>query len=582
MTASTCDTNLYADISLAPDSEDILLKDSVYTAIGLAAAVLHKHLDFNTFLSSTLVVEIQKQKPGFNILRRRIAILLGQWITIQVSEQNRPLVYKIFQHLLDSGDTCNDQVVRVTAGRQFKNIVDDWEFTPEQFLPFADVTMTRLMQLIQEVELTETKMALLNTISVMVERLEHHIAPYAESIITLLPPLWEQSGDEHLMKQAILTILARLVNAMKAASVPFHSLVLPIIKGAIEPESETRLYLLDDAMDLWGSILAQTPAPASPDLMSLAPYLMSVFELDSENLRKGLEICQSYFLLAPTDMLSDSMRKPLLSALASILEGLKPDASGLVNNLVEMIIRAAESIGGEDAVRTVTSDLVESGFLTKQLHGLRSSWSAHCTTGPLAKEPSVDGVVETDYFSVLARIIMGSVPIFLQAVQVAAPAVDGDNTIETAMKWLLEEWFSHFDNIGDPSRRKLMTMALTKLLSHPQPYILSQLQLLMNIWTELVFELRDDSEDPNADSLVFENPDELKTLDPSIPEAPEDERRRLMTFSDPVRSIKIPQWIRHYLQQAIEGCGGQEAFQSEWLANVDGDVVAAFGKLGIM
>lgn len=158
------------------DNDDVLFKDSVYTAIGLSAAVIHQDLDFNAFLSSTLVAEVQKQKPGFNILRRRIAILLGQWITIKVSDENRPLVYQIFQHLLEPQDPLNDQVVRVTAGRQFKNIADAWEFDAKQFMPFAETTMTRLMQLIQEVELTETKLALLNTISVVVERLEHHVS----------------------------------------------------------------------------------------------------------------------------------------------------------------------------------------------------------------------------------------------------------------------------------------------------------------------------------------------------------------------------------------------------------------------
>jgi hypothetical protein len=153
-----------------------LFKDSVYTAIGLAAAVLQQHLDFDSFLSNTIVVEVQKQKPGFNILRRRIAILLGQWITVKVSAENRPLVYKIFQHLLDPNDSCNDQVVRITAGRQLKNIVDDWEFSPEQFLPYVQTTMTQLLGLIEQVDNMETKMALLNTISILVERLEHHVS----------------------------------------------------------------------------------------------------------------------------------------------------------------------------------------------------------------------------------------------------------------------------------------------------------------------------------------------------------------------------------------------------------------------
>ncbi|THZ88330.1 ARM repeat-containing protein [Aureobasidium pullulans] len=571
----------------APDNEDVLFKDSVYTAIGLAAAVLQQHLDFDSFLSNTIVVEVQKQKPGFNILRRRIAILLGQWITVKVSAENRPLVYKIFQHMLDPSDSCNDQVVRITAGRQFKNIVDDWEFSPKQFLPYVQTTMTQLLGLIEEVDNVETKMALLNTISVLVERLEHHIAPYAETIINILPNLWEQSGDEHLMKQAILTILSRLVTSMKAASVPFHHLVLPIIKGAVEPGSDTQVYLLDDALDLWANILIQTPAPASPELLQLAPYLFSIFELGSENLRTALDITSSYFLLAPSEMLSDEMRKPLISSLSTLVGYVKADASGTVNNLVELIIRAAEGIGGEAAISTIASDLVESKFLNKQLEGLRGSWVAHCTTGPLAKDPLVDGIVETDYLSVLARVLMGSETVFLQAVQAAAPSIPLSDTatqpsLDETMKWLLEEWFSHFESIGDPSRRKLMCLAITKLLSTSQPFILGSLQSLMTMWTDMVNEIREEDGPVDSDTLVYENMDQLRNTDSDVPEAPEDERRRALTFADPVHNVRTTQWIKHYLQTAIQAAGGQEAFQNEWLINVDKDVIAAFGTLGIM
>lgn len=565
------------------DNENILFKESVYAAIGLSAPMIHQHLDFNAFLSSTLVAEVQKQTPRYNILRRRIAILLSQWITIQVSDENRPLVYQIFQHMLNPDDPLNDEVVRITAGRQFKNIADAWEFDAKQFLPYADSILTRLMQLIGEAELTETKMALLNTISVIVERLEHHITPYAESIITLLPPLWEQSGEEHLMKQAILTILARLVNAMKAASVPFHALVLPIIKGAVEPGSDTEVYLLEDALDLWSSILVQTPAPASTDLLSLAPYLFAIFDLGSENLRKALEIAQSYMLLAPTEMLSDGIRKPLLASLANLLGShLNPEANGLVHNLVETILRAAESVAGEQAVAQVTADLVASEFLGKQLEGLHGSWRAHCTTGPLAADPPVDGIVETDYFSVLARIILGSAPAFLQAVSTAAPhTVTGTRpSLDETMKWLLEEWCSHFENIGDPSRRKLMCLALTKLLD--QQFMLLHLQSLMSLWTDVITELREDAADVDGDSLVAADSSWQGTREEGVPEAPEEGRLRALTKSDPVHAVQTPVWVRHYLHAAIEACGGQTAFQEQWLVNVDRDVVAAFGSLGIM
>lgn len=564
-----------------PDNEEILLKDSLYTAIGLSAAVVHEQLDFDAFIRNVLVLEVQKQKPGFKILRRRIAILLGQWITVNVSE--RTLVYQIFQHLLDSKDKLNDEVVRVTAGRQLKNVADAWEFQALEFLPYAEAVLTRLMRLIEEVELTETKMVLLNTISVIVERMENHITPFAERIISLLPPLWEQSGEEHLMKQAILTILSRLVNAMKAASLQFHPMVFPIIEGAVEPGSETQLYLLEDALDLWSAILVQTPAPASPDLLSLSQYLIPIFELGSESLRKALEITESYVLLAPLHMLSDGMRKHVLSSMSNMLGTLRPEANGQVNNLVEVMIRAAEKLGGEAAVSQMASDMVDTQFLVKLLGGLKGSWVAHCTTGPLAKDPPVDGVVETDYFAVLARTVLGSVSASCQACHAAANVNENNASLDDVMKWLLEEWFGHMDNVGDPARSKLMCLALTKLLETHQSFMLMNLQSLMSLWTSDITALREDEADISGDSFVLNKAEGLASNElPSDLRSPEDDRRRELTYSDPVHTINLPAYVKHYLQQTISTCGGYDAFRQEWLVNVDQDVISAFGELQIM
>ena len=70
----------------------------------------------------------------------------------------------------------NDQVVRITAGRKFHAVADEWEFQADAFLPYSQLMLDRLMALVQEVELPETKMALLNTISLVVYRLEHHVS----------------------------------------------------------------------------------------------------------------------------------------------------------------------------------------------------------------------------------------------------------------------------------------------------------------------------------------------------------------------------------------------------------------------
>jgi hypothetical protein len=65
----------------------------------------------------------------------------------------------------------------------------------------------------------------------------HQISPYADQIVSLLPPLWEQSGDEHLMKQAILTLLSSLIHSMKQESIRYHPIILPLIQKSVEPGS---------------------------------------------------------------------------------------------------------------------------------------------------------------------------------------------------------------------------------------------------------------------------------------------------------------------------------------------------------
>ena len=186
---------------------EVLLKDSIYAAIGLAAPVLERNLDFDFgyFLNNTLVQEVQISKPGYNILRRRAAVVLGQWLPVKEG-LNRTLVYQIFQHLLDKGDRLNDQVVRVTAGRQLRNVVDPFEFAAEPFMPYVSNILGSLMALVEEVELPETKMALLNTISVIVARMEQHVCPSKQRTWSgaLTVPDFSLCGSNHIPSSSSL------------------------------------------------------------------------------------------------------------------------------------------------------------------------------------------------------------------------------------------------------------------------------------------------------------------------------------------------------------------------------------------
>jgi hypothetical protein len=308
------------------------------------------------------------------------------------------------------------------------------------------------------------------------------------------------------MKQAILTMLSRLTNAMKADSRSFHVSFLPIIQSAIEPGSETQVYLLEDALDLWSSIIAQTPSapePTPPELLNLLQYLLPLFTMDNDTLRKAIEITEAYLLLAPAAVLADDFRPAILQALAELQGTLKPEANGIMTHLVQCIIRGAEGVGGENAVKILTQDLISTGFLAKVLEGLHGAWQHHQSHGPYRELPSraVDGVVETDYFTVLARIGLASPSTLLSALQSVS-----NTDLEKTLDWLLEEWFSHIENIGDGPNKKLMTLVLTRLLEGGDAWMLGRLQSLMTVWTDVLGELLDGMDDRTVEyvlSLIF-------------------------------------------------------------------------------
>ncbi|KAL2826828.1 armadillo-type protein [Aspergillus cavernicola] len=582
-----------------PDNRDVLLKDSLYSAIGLAAACLEKHLDFSSFLQTTLVPEVQIQEPGYNVLRRRIAILLGKWVPIKTSESDRNSVYQIFQHLLNSQDQSNDLVVRITAGRQFKQVLDCFEFTPAGFKPYAPSIFQNLMSLVQEVELSETRMGLLDTVRMAVTRMEDNVAPYSDQIISLLPPLWESSGEEHLMKQAILTLLSALIYSLKEESTRYHALILPLIQNSIEPGSDTLIYLLEEALELWSAILMQTPAPASPEILSLIPALFPVFETAVDGVGLALQIAESYILLAPQEMLSDRIRLPILASFETLLTSTIRSRGGFVPRLVELMIRGADTVdaGSENTYSVIIRSLLDSSFLTAILEGLHSAYEASQTTGPNKKQPKIHTGVETDYFSILARLALAHPKLFVSGVSAAAAGSSfSSNTAndpqEGVLTWILTEWFLHYDNIATATQKKLHALALTQLLTlngpntQPPTYILSHLQSYLNVWTDIITELAEgttegDPNDPRGgDYLIYWNNAQTGTFDETEP--PQNTRNRAWESSDVVHKTNIRNFVRDRLQSLISGCGGEQRLEEDWLVNVDRDVLAAFGALRLL
>ena len=386
------------------------------------------------------------------------------------------------------------------------------------------------------------------------------------------------------MKQSILGILSALATSMQAESRKYHPLIIPLIQSSVEPNSDSRVYLLEDALDLWSTVLAQTPSPPSSEIVSLVQYLFPMFEVGSETLRKALEITELYIYLVPSEFLANAAL--IFKPFGLLLGSVKAEASGMVTSLVELLIKSADRLGGVSAIGDLTQSMVSSTLLSTLLSGLHNAYLAHQTSGPNRMKPSIDGIIETDYLNIFARLAVASPSLLLSGLEAALQGskTDGSNNQDRVTEWLITEWFSHIDSIGHPGHKKLNCLALTSFLSTGQPFILSHLQSLMTIWTDLITEIvvdasLEEGKPDYRDSLVYSDPTARK---PDWPEAPADERARVLNFEDPVHRIDIRVFIREKLAVAVEKCGGMAAFQSEWVQNVDNDVVQAFRALGIV
>ncbi|GBC10855.1 hypothetical protein RclHR1_09960006 [Rhizophagus clarus] len=103
-------------------SDNLLVKDAIYCAVGLGSHELYDVLDFDSWLVNNLLVEAANNDPSFKIIRRRIAWIIGRWVCVKLSKENRPRVYDVMTYFINPEE---DFVVRLTAAINLKSYILD-------------------------------------------------------------------------------------------------------------------------------------------------------------------------------------------------------------------------------------------------------------------------------------------------------------------------------------------------------------------------------------------------------------------------------------------------------------------------
>lgn len=177
----------------------ILLKDASYNCASIAAWELVSHVDFDVWFTQSLLPEIQD--PNCHILiKRRILILIANWVNIKLSQENRPLCYDLLCKCLQANE---DLVIRLQATLTLKAVMDDTYFEKDSYLPYLSIHFGLLCQLLKQVEESDTKIKVLGVLSFLIERVDIHIRPFSSQLADYLPFLWQESAEHNMLRCCI-------------------------------------------------------------------------------------------------------------------------------------------------------------------------------------------------------------------------------------------------------------------------------------------------------------------------------------------------------------------------------------------
>ncbi|GMG56512.1 unnamed protein product [Ambrosiozyma monospora] len=155
--------------SLTDPSVDILTKDSILCVFQLSAQSIANSCNFDKLFANYFLPEsLKNESQNSSILKRRVCLIVSEWVSIQCSDTTRLHIYGLISSLLEPNG--GDTVVKLTAIQTLQHLIDDWEFRKSSFQEFVGPIISNMIELLSGLQLTESKMFVLKVMSVLIER----------------------------------------------------------------------------------------------------------------------------------------------------------------------------------------------------------------------------------------------------------------------------------------------------------------------------------------------------------------------------------------------------------------------------
>lgn len=509
----------------------LLLKDAAYGAAAYVYYELSNYLSFKDWFNGALSLELSNDHPNMRIIHRKVALILGQWVSEVRDDIKRPVYCALIRLLQD-----NDLSVRLAACRSLCLHIEDANFSERDFTDLIPICWDLCFKLVEEVQEFDSKVQVLNLISVLIGHVSK-VMPYANKLVQFFHKVWEESSGESLLQIQLLSALRDFVVALGYQSPICYNILLPILQRGIDINSPDELNLLEDSMLLWEATLSHAPTMV-PQLLEYFPCLLDIMERSFDHLQVAINIIEDYIILGGTEFLN--MHASSVAKLLDLIVGNVNDR-GLISTLpvIDMLIQCFP----------VEVPPLISSTLQKLI--------VICLSGGDDRDP-FKSAVKASSAAIFARILvmntnyiaqLTSEPSLLLLLQKAGFSVE-----ENVLLCLIEVWLE-VDNVSS-IQRKMICLALSIILTLRLPQVLDKLDQILSACTSVILGGNDDLNDEESSG---DNMSSIKSLgENSVPT--KELRRRQIKFSDPINQLSLETSLRDNLQTCAAVHG--EPFQS--------------------
>ncbi|KAL2965952.1 hypothetical protein AAZX31_16G089800 [Glycine max] len=486
--------------SVAEITPALLLKDAAYGATAYVYYELSNYLSFKDWFNGALSLELSNEHPNLRIIHRKVAIILGQWVSEIKDDTKRPVYCALIRLLQDK-----DLSVRLAACRSLCLHIEDANFSEREYVDLLPICWDSCFKLFEDVREFDSKVQILNLISILIGHVSE-VIPFANKLVQFFQKVWEEYSGESLLQIQLLVALRNFVVALGYQSPICYNILLPILENGIDINSPDELNLLEDSMLLWEATLSHAPSMV-PQLLQYFSRLVEIMERNFDHLQVAMNIIEDYIILGGNDFLS--MHATNIAKILDLVIGNVNDKGILsvlpvIDILIQKLIVGCLS-GGDDHNPSKTSVKASSAAILARLLVMNTNSLAQ-----LASDPSTSQLLQT-----------ASIPVQ-----------------ENILLCLVDIWVDKVDNVSS-IQKKTIGLALSIILTSRLPQVLDKLDQILSVCTSVILGRNDDltEEESSGDMSSSTSPDEG-----TIPS--KEFRKRQIKFSDRINQLSLEDSVR--------------------------------------